>query len=70
MLIELNLFGFTKTIDINEVIYNRGYVEVRVEPGLYGLLEHKGDEPVKRPFEMILKFRRVEGNRFIYEPAL
>ncbi len=70
MLIELDLFGFTKKVDINSVTYDRGYIEARVEPGLYGLLEHKGDEPVKRPFEMILRFRRVDEKRFVYEPVL
>jgi hypothetical protein len=70
MRIELDLYGFIKTVDINEVTYNRGYVEAKVEPGLYHILECKGDEPVKRPFEMTLRFRRVGDKRFVYEPAL
>ena len=70
MRIELDLFGFTKEIDINLATYHMGFVEVKVEPGLYHFLERKGDEPPKRPFEMTLRFRRVDAKRFIYEPAL
>jgi len=70
MRIELDLFGFTKEIDISANTYHSGVVEARVEPGLHNFLECKGDEPVKRPFEMILRFRRVDDKRFVYKPAL
>ena len=70
MRVTLDLFGFTKEVDIDMYSYNRGFVEARIEPDLHTLLYEKGDEPARKPVDKIIRFRRVGEGVYEYESAL